>query len=65
MPKNKLIAFVGVGMEAVGLILGAVWLGQYADSYFDLKYVFTSILPILALTGWIVHIMFMVKNLNS
>ena len=28
-PKNKYIVFVAIGFELVGLILAAIWLGDY------------------------------------
>ncbi len=62
---NKLIAFLGVGMEAVGLILCSVWIGEYLDQKFETKVVFTSIFPLLALGGWFIHVVFMVKKMNS
>lgn len=63
MKKNKLIVFVGVGVEAVAIIMAAVWSGQWLDSHFQLKNLFTIILPLLGLAGWIYHILIMVKNL--
>lgn len=65
MKNNKLIVFVGIGLEAVGLIMAGVWFGQFIDSYFKLKYVFISIMPLIALAGWLAHIVFMIKNMNN
>lgn len=65
MPKNKFIVFVGIGIESVALILSAVWLGQHIDSYLKIRYVFTSVLPIVALVAWIIHVIYMVKKINE
>jgi hypothetical protein len=65
MKKNKWIVFVGIGVEAVAIILGAVWLGQWMDSHWEMKNLYTTILPLAGLAGWIYHVIVMTKKISE
>ncbi|MGE0763222.1 MAG: AtpZ/AtpI family protein [Bdellovibrionales bacterium] len=66
LPRNSPFAvFAGIGFEIVGLILGAVWLGGYLDRKFGLQGIFTLILILLAATGWMLHVFFLLRRLNQ
>ena len=45
--KSKGLIFVGMGFEAVGVILASVWFGQWLDSTFHAKGLFTIILSFI------------------
>ncbi len=63
--KNKWMVFVGVGFEAVGVVMAAIWLGQWLDSTFQMKGLFTIIFSFVGLGGWFAHIIFLIKRLNK
>lgn len=65
MNKNNLWAFVSIGFEIVGLILVAVYLGAYLDEKYQLKGLGTGGMVIVALTGWLVRIILMLKKIQS
>lgn len=63
--KSKGLIFVGMGFEAVGVILASVWFGQWLDSTFHAKGLFTIILSFIGLGGWFAHIVFLLKKMNK
>jgi F0F1-type ATP synthase assembly protein I len=65
MKNNKWISFVGIGIEAVAIIMVSVWLGLWMDNYLELKNLFSTILPLLGLAGWVYHVILMVKKISK
>jgi hypothetical protein len=63
--KNKWMVFVGVGFEAVGVVLASIWLGQWLDESFQMKGLFTILFSFVGLGGWFAHIVFLLKRLNK
>ncbi|MGZ3724950.1 MAG: hypothetical protein ACXWQQ_04090 [Pseudobdellovibrio sp.] len=64
MKKNKYLLFVGIGFEMVGLIVGAVYLGDYL-----VKQGFTKSAPafcvIAAFIVWFTSLMIKLKNMKN
>lgn len=63
--KQKGLVFVGMGFEAVGVVLATVSLGQWLDTQFQAKGLFTIILAFVGLGGWFAHIIFLLKKMNK
>jgi hypothetical protein len=63
--NNKWMVFVGVGFEAVGVVLASVWLGQWLDTTYNFKGLFTIVFCFVGLGGWFAHIVFLIKKLNK
>lgn len=63
--KNKGLIFAGMGFEAVGVVLAAIWLGEWLDQSFQAKGLFTILLSFIGLGGWFAHILFMLKQMNK
>jgi len=63
--KNKGLVFIGVGFEAVGVVLASVWLGDILDKTFQTKGLFTIIITFIGLGGWFAHVLFMLKKMNK
>jgi hypothetical protein len=59
------MVFVGVGFEAVGVVLASIWLGQWLDESFQMKGLFTILFSFVGLGGWFAHIVFLLKRLNK
>ena len=65
MKTNKYLVFTAMGFELVGLILGSVYVGQILDSKYELKGLGMVGLSMLALAGWIFHIVQLAKKLEN
>lgn len=65
MKYNKWVVFVGIGIEAVAIIMASVWLGLWMDNFWQLKNLFSTILPLLGLAGWVYHVIIMVKKISN
>ena len=63
--KNKWLVFVGIGFEAVGIVLASLWLGQWLDEQYQQKGLFTILFTFAGLGGWFAHIMFLLKKMNK
>ncbi len=63
--KSKGLVFVGMGFEAVGVVLASVWFGQWLDTTFQAKGLFTILLSFIGLGGWFAHIIFLLKKMNK
>ena len=63
--KNKWLVFVGIGFEAVGIVLAALWVGQWMDSYFQQEGLFTILFTFAGLGGWFAHIFFLLKKMSK
>lgn len=63
--KNKGLIFVGIGFEAVGIILTSVWIGQWLDVHFEFQGLFTILLSFMGLGGWFAHVLTLLKKMNK
>jgi hypothetical protein len=63
--NNRMAAFVGIGFEIVGLLVFAVLFGDYLDTYFAAKGLITAGLVVLALTGWVIHVVVMLRGFEK
>ncbi|MEY4617402.1 MAG: hypothetical protein RJB66_2362 [Pseudomonadota bacterium] len=63
--KSKWLVFVGIGFEAVGIVLASIWLGQYLDEHFQSKGLFTILLTFTGLGGWFARIFFLLKRMSK
>lgn len=64
MRKKNLISFVGIGIEAIAIIMTSVWVGQWVDLHWQLKNLFTTILPLVGLIAWVYHVLVLVKKIS-
>lgn len=62
---NKYIVFVGIGFELIGLILISVYAGEYLEAKYATKGLWVAGLILLSLVGWMIHLMYMLKNTNK
>lgn len=63
--KNGMAAFISIGFEIIGILLIAAWLGSWLDTAYELKGMGTAGLVILGLVGWLVHLLYMLKDLDN
>lgn len=63
--KNKWLVFVGIGFEAVGIVLAAIWLGELLDAHFQTKGLFTILFTFTGMGGWFAHIFFLLKKMSK
>ena len=54
--KKQGLVFVGLGLEAVVLVVGAVFLGQKIDEVMGWQGMATVGLLVLSFVGWFVHL---------
>jgi hypothetical protein len=59
------MVFVGVGFEAIGVVLASIWLGQWLDGYFSVQGLFTILFCFVGLGGWFAHIVFLLRKMNK
>lgn len=63
--NNKMLVFVGIGFEAIGVVLASLWFGEWLDSALHMKGLFTILFCFIGLGGWFAHIVFLVKKMNK
>ncbi len=63
--KDRIIAFSGIGIEIVVLMVAATQFGSYLDHHYPLQGLWTAALVVLALVGWVVHITIQLKALSQ
>lgn len=63
--KNKGLVFMGIGFEAIGIVLASLWLGEWMDRELNQKGLFTILLIFVGLGGWFAHILFLIKKMNQ
>jgi F0F1-type ATP synthase assembly protein I len=63
--KNRYVVFVGMGIELVGIILTAVYVGQLLDAKYGTKGLGIAGLPMIGLAGWITHIVVLTKKIEK
>jgi F0F1-type ATP synthase assembly protein I len=59
---NKYIVFAGIGFELIGLIVVSVYAGEYLDARWPSKGLWVAGLILLSLVGWMIQLVFMLKN---
>ena len=62
--NKRYLVFAGIGMELVGLILAALWLGKTIDDTYGLKGIGVITMSIGALVGWLVHLITLLKSID-
>ena len=62
---NKYVIFIGMGFELVGLILGSVYLGHMVDVNYPTQGLGVVSLSLLALAGWLVHVVALSRKLEK
>lgn len=62
---NKYMLFIGIGFELIGLITAAVLLSDWLEEKYPSKGMITAGLILLALVGWFIHIMMLLKRVNK
>lgn len=62
---NKYVLFIGIGFELIGLIVAAVLASNWLESKYPSKGMITAGLVLLALVGWFIHIMVLLKKVNN
>lgn len=62
---NKYMLFIGIGFELIGLIVAAVFAANWLEARYPSKGMITAGLVLLALVGWFVHIMVLLKQVNK
>ena len=63
--KQKMLVFAAMGMELVGLIVASVLIGQWLDERYQLKGLAVLGLSIGGLVGWLVHIVVLLRQMDS
>lgn len=62
---NKSMAFMGMGFELVVLILGAAYLGDKIDKHYGWPGYASVVLILLFLISWFMHLLVLLKKVNS
>jgi hypothetical protein len=63
--KSKGVAFVAVGFELVGLMLGSLFIGQKIDKYYGWPGWALTGLSMLALAGWLTRVVYMAQKMTE
>lgn len=63
--KNRMAVFAGVGFELIALLLSGAFLGQYLEKRFPSQGFLTAGLVILALVGWMVHLIVLLRRMDE
>ena len=59
----KAFIFIGMGFELVAAVLGFLWLGEKLDHNFGWKGMGAALGIVLAMIGWITHLLIVVRSL--
>lgn len=60
--KPNYLVFAGMGFELVGLIVACLFIGQWFDEKYGTKGLGVAGFSILALVGWLVHLIQLLKS---
>lgn len=63
--KKSMLVFAAMGMELVGVILGGILLGRWLDDKYGWNGIGVLSLSILCLVGWLVHIIVLLRQMES
>lgn len=61
--NRKAAIFMAMGFEALGLILACVYIGRWLDEKYGWNGIATATGGIVALIGWVTHILVVVREL--
>lgn len=59
------IAFAGMGIELISLILGSIFLGQKIDDHFKLPGYATVVVLLIVLVGWFVRLLYLLRRMSK
>lgn len=59
------LAFAGMGIELISLILGSIFFGQKIDNLYKLPGYVTVGLLILVLIGWFIRLLYLLRRINK
>ena len=62
---NKYLVFMGSGFELLGIILGAVYVGQIVDKTYSLNGIGTLVFILAGFFGWVYHLIVLLKKLMN
>lgn len=63
--NREMLVFISIGFELVGLMVAGSYLGTYLDQKYGSSGTWVSILCIGSLVGWLIHVLFLVKRMDS
>lgn len=63
--RKSMLVFVGMGFELVGLIVACLFIGQWIDQNYGTKGLGIAGFSILALVGWLVHLIQLLKQVEK
>lgn len=63
--NNRYIVFAAIGFELVGVMLACLFIGQWVDETYGTKGLGVLGLSILGLTGWMVHMVRLLKMIEK
>jgi hypothetical protein len=61
---NRMVPFIGMGFEIVGLVMGSVWIGKFLDDRYNGKGLFTAGVVVLSLVAWFIHLVMMLRRMD-
>ena len=59
---HKGLVFVGMGFELLGLVIGALYLGQIIDKYMGWSGYAVAGLLIVVMISWVLHLVVLLKR---
>ena len=62
---KKYVVFISIGFELVAAIMVGIYFSEYLENKFQSKGLITMGVIFLILTGWFIHITYLLKNLNK
>ncbi|NUM59563.1 MAG: AtpZ/AtpI family protein [Bdellovibrionaceae bacterium] len=62
---NKYVLFIGIGFELIGLIVVSLLVSNYFEEKYQTKGTLTSVVILIALIGWFIHIYFLLSKVNK
>ncbi|RYZ88881.1 MAG: AtpZ/AtpI family protein [Proteobacteria bacterium] len=62
---SKYLIFASIGFELVGIMLGAIYLGQAIDSTYGTKGIALIVLMFAGLASWLTHLIFLLKRIQK
>ncbi len=65
MKNTKMMIFIGMGMELVGLIVACAWLGQLIDKKMSWPGFALAGMCLVGLVSWLIHMVFLVKSFEE
>jgi len=60
--NNKGWVFLGLGFELLGLVIGALILGEKLDKYFNTNGLFVVLMLLACFLSWVIHFVILLKR---